>query len=84
MCLLSLVFIDVHVILLDKILISYCLNDKNITICPFGALCVVPKISFTCELTIKRWRIEVVEAQVDDSVSSVRIHADRGCHLCNL
>ena len=31
LCLLSLVFIVVHVILLDKILISYCLNDKNLT-----------------------------------------------------
>ena len=31
LCLLSLVFIAVHVILYDKILISYCLNDKNQT-----------------------------------------------------
>ena len=31
LCLLSLVFIAVHVILSDKILISYCLNDKNLT-----------------------------------------------------
>ena len=30
-CLLSLVFIYVHVILGDKILRSYCLNDKNLT-----------------------------------------------------
>ena len=29
-CLLSLVFIVVHVLLLDKILRSYCLNDKNL------------------------------------------------------
>ena len=29
-CLLSLVFIAVHVILSDKILKSYCLNDKNL------------------------------------------------------
>ena len=29
-CLLSLVFIAVHVILSDKILRSYCLNDKNL------------------------------------------------------
>ena len=34
LCLLSLVFIAVHVILLDKILRSYCLNDKNLTILP--------------------------------------------------
>ena len=31
LCLLSLVFIVVHVILLDKILRSYCLNDKILT-----------------------------------------------------
>ena len=31
LCLLSLVIIVVHVILLDKILGSYCLKDKNIT-----------------------------------------------------
>ena len=34
LCLLSLVFIDVHVILSDKILRSYCLNDKNVTCRP--------------------------------------------------
>ena len=33
LCLLSLVLIVVHVILSDKILRSYFLNDKNITIC---------------------------------------------------
>ena len=32
LCLLSLVNFVVHVILLDKILISYLLNDKNITL----------------------------------------------------
>ena len=31
LCLLSLVIIVVHIILSDKILRSYCLNDKNIT-----------------------------------------------------
>ena len=31
LCLLSLVIIFVHVILLDKILRSYCLNDKILT-----------------------------------------------------
>ena len=33
LCLLSHVFIVVHVILSDKILRSYCLNDKNLTWC---------------------------------------------------
>ena len=32
LCLLSLVFITVHVILSDKILISYCLNYENLTL----------------------------------------------------
>ena len=32
LCLLSLMIIVVHVILSDKILRSYCLNDKNITL----------------------------------------------------
>ena len=32
LCLLSLVFIGVQIILLDKILRSYCLNDKNLTV----------------------------------------------------
>ena len=49
-----------------------------------GALCVLPKLAFAYELAIERWRIEVVEAQVEDSVSLVRRHADRGCHSCNL
>ena len=54
------------------------------SLCPFGELCVLPNISFSCELAIERWRIEVVEAQVQDSVSPVRRRANRGCHLCNL
>ena len=36
------------------------------------------------ELTIERWRIEVVEAHVEDSVSPIRRRADRGCHYCNI
>ena len=54
------------------------------SLCPFGALCVLPKLVVACELAIERWRIEVVEAQVEDSVSLVRRCADRDCHLCNL
>ena len=51
---------------------------------PFGSLFILHKLSFSYELAIKRWRIEVVKAQVEDSVSSVYRHADRGCHLCNI
>ena len=52
--------------------------------CTFGALCVLPKLAFAYELAIERWRIEVVEAQVEDSVSLVGRHANKGCHLCNI
>ena len=61
-----------------------CCNSLHIldstSLCPFGALCVLLKLAFYCELAIKRWSIEVVE----DSVSSVRRRADIGCHSCNL
>ena len=30
--------------------------------CPFGALCVLPKLEIACYIAIERWRIEVVEA----------------------
>ena len=42
---------------------------ESASLCLFGALCVLPKLAISCELAIKRWRIEVVEAQVEDSVS---------------
>ena len=41
LCLLSLVFIAVPVLLSDKVLRSYCLNDKNLTTCfMFYGLCL--------------------------------------------
>ena len=40
---------------------------------------VLPKLAFASELAIERWRIEVVEVKVGDSVSSVRRRAVRGC-----
>ena len=65
--------------------IVHCCHSLHIfesaSLCPFGALCVLPKLSFACELVIKIWRIEVVEAHVEDSVSLVRRRADRGCIL---
>ena len=51
-----------------------------VSLCAFGALCVFHKLSFAYELAIERWGIEVVEAQVEDSVSLVRRCSDRGCH----
>ena len=35
---------------------------ESTSLCPFGALFVLPNISFACELAIKSWRIEVVES----------------------
>ena len=68
--------------------IVHCCHNLHIlestSLCPFGELSVLPNISFACEIAIKRWRIEVVEAQVEDLVSLVRRRANRGCHLCNL
>ena len=57
---------------------------ESTSLCPLGALFVLPKISFSCDISIERCWIEVVEAQVEDSVSSIRRCADRGCHSCNL
>ena len=45
-------------------------------------LCVLPKLDFVCEIAIERCRIEVMEAQVEDSVSAVRRSADKVCHYC--
>ena len=38
-----------------------------------------PRLPFSSELAIMRWRIDVVETQVGDSVSPVRGRAVRGC-----
>ena len=68
--------------------IAHCCRRLHIlesaSLCPFVSLCVLPKLALAYEIAIERWRIEVVEAQVEDPVSSVRRHADRGCHLYNL
>ena len=57
---------------------------ESASLCPCGSLCVLPSLVFSCKLAIETWRIEVVEARVEESVSSVHGHADRGCPLCNL
>ena len=54
------------------------------SLCPLENFVFFPSFSFACELAIERWRIEVVEAQVEDSISLVCRRADRGCHYCNL
>ena len=41
-----------------------------------------PRFHFLCKLSIVRWRIEVVDAQVENSVSMVWRSSDRVCHYC--
>ena len=57
---------------------------ESASLCPLEHFVFFPSLPFACELAIKRWRIEVVEAQVEDSVSPVCRCADRGCHYCNI
>ena len=51
---------------------------------PWSTLLFFPGLPFACELAIERWRIEVVEAQVGDSVSPIRKCSNRGCIHCNI
>ena len=53
---------------------------ESASLCPLEHIVLFPIFSFLCELSIDRWRIEVVE----DSVSLVRRCVDRVCHSCNL
>ena len=57
---------------------------ESASLCPLEHFVFFPSLPFACELAIKKWGIEVVEAQVGDSVSLIPIRADRGCHYCNL
>ena len=51
---------------------------------PWSTFLFFPSFPFACELAIERWRIEVAEAQVGDSISLIRRRVDRGCIHCNL
>ena len=53
-------------------------------LCPLEHFVFFPSLPFSCEISIERWRIEVVEAQVEELVSPIRRCVDRGCHYCNL
>ena len=65
----------------SKETIVHCCHSLHILesayIFPFGELYVLPNIAFAYEIAIEIWRIEVVEVQVEDSVSLVRKRADR-------
>ena len=68
----------------NKETIVHCCRNLCLSLHPFvpsSTSVFFPSFPFSCELDIKRWRIEVVEAQVGDSVSLVRRRAVRGCHL---
>ena len=57
---------------------------ESASLCPLEKFVFFTSLPFSCELAIKKWRIEVVEAQVGDSVSSIRRCADRGCLYFNV
>ena len=50
------------------------------SLCPLEHFVFFPSLPFACELAIERWRIEVVEAQVGESISLIHRRANRGCH----
>ena len=51
---------------------------ESASLCPLEHFCILTKLG------IERWRIEVVEAQVGDSVSLIHRRANRGCIHCNI
>ena len=57
---------------------------ESTSLCPLEHFVFFPRLPFSCEISIERWRIEVVEAQVGDSVSLIHRRADRDCIHCNL
>ena len=61
---------------------SICLYLSLHPFVPLEHIVFFPSFHFLCELAIERWRIEVVEAQVEDLVSLVRRSADRVFHYC--
>ena len=66
----------------SKETIVHCCRNLCLSLHPFvpwSTSVFFPTLPFSCELAIKRWRIEVVEAQVGDLVSPVRRHAVKGC-----
>ena len=71
----------------SKETIVHCFRNLCLSMHPFvpwSTFVFFPSLPFGYELAIERWRIEVVEGQVGDSVSPIRIHADKGCIHCNL
>ena len=62
--------------------IVHCCRNLCLSLHPFvpwSTVVFFPSLPFASELAIVRWRIEVVEAQVGDSVSPVCKCVVRGC-----
>ena len=77
-------YIEGYVIIVSKETIVHCCRNLCLSLHPFvpwSTFVFFPSLPFACELAIERWRIEVVEAQVGDSVSPICRRAVRGCHL---
>ena len=55
---------------------------ESASLCHLEHIVFFPSLLLICELAIERWRVEVVEAQVDDSVSLVHRIVDTVCHNC--
>ena len=71
----------------SKETIVHCFRNLYLSLHPFvpwSIFVFFPSLPFSCEIAIERWRIEVVEAQVGDSASSIRRCVDKGCIHCNI
>ena len=55
---------------------------ESASVCPLEHIVFFPSLPLLYELAIERWRIEVVEAWVEDSNSPIRKSADKVCHYC--
>ena len=67
-------------------IVHYCLTCLCLSMHPFVPLeytmLLFPRFPLLCKLAIVRWRIEVVDAQVEDSISLVWRISDIVCHYC--
>ena len=70
----------------NETIVHCCLTCLCLSLHPFGPLehivLLFPRFPLLCKIAIMRWRIEVVDAQVEDSFSRVQRSTYRGCHYC--
>ena len=77
-------YIEEYVKIESKETIVHCCRNLCLSLHPFvpwSTSVFFPSLPFACKLAIERWRIEVVEAQVGDSVSLLRKCVVKGCIL---